>query len=224
MSDAQTPIEVFCSYAHKDESLLQELEVHLSGLRRQGLISTWHCRKILPGADRAQASEAQLERAAVILLLVSPDFLDSDTCYEIEMQRAIERHKANVARVIPIIVRPCDWTHTPIASLQELPLDGEPVTEWRSRDRAWNDVAAGIRRAIEDLSMLAVSTPRATLPFVWNIPYPRNAFFIGRDELLSRLHAQLQTGRVTALAQPQAISGRGSLSFRGRTGKKRVRN
>jgi tetratricopeptide (TPR) repeat protein len=64
---------------------------------------------------------------------------------------------------------------------------------------------------IEDLSSLAASAPRAALPPVWNVPYPRNSFFIGRDELLARLHTQLQAGQATALSQPQAIIGLGGI-------------
>ena len=64
---------------------------------------------------------------------------------------------------------------------------------------------------IEDLSSLAASAPRAALPPVWNVPYPRNSFFIGRDELLTRLRTQLQAGQATALSQPQAIIGLGGI-------------
>jgi len=209
--DVNVQISVFCSYADPDKPLLEELEVHLSALKRQRLISTWHKGEIVPGTDKAQAIGTQLERASVVLLLVSPDYLASDSCYEAEMQRAIERHEAQEARVLPIIVRPCDWTYTPFAGLQSLPLEGEPVTEWQSRDRAWNDVVAGIRRAIEDLSRLSVNAPRSALPPVGNIPYPRNPFFLGRDELLSQIHTQLQAGEAMALSQPQAISGLGGI-------------
>jgi tetratricopeptide (TPR) repeat protein/DNA-binding XRE family transcriptional regulator len=49
-------------------------------------------------------------------------------------------------------------------------------------------------------------------PIIWNVPYPRNPFFIGRDELLSRLRQQLKAGQATALSQsPQAISGLGGI-------------
>lgn len=44
-----------------------------------------------------------------------------------------------------------DWTKAPFASLQALPTGGKPVTEWTSRDRAFLDVAQGIRRAVEVL-------------------------------------------------------------------------
>ena len=211
MPDSSTPVEVFYSYAHKDEAFRNKLETHLSLLRRQGLITAWHDRHILPGTDWAQAIDEHLERASVILLLISADFLASDYCYGLEMQRALERHQANEARVIPILLRPVDWNKAPFAHLQALPTGAKPITTWRNRDAAFTDVAAGIRRVIEDLSSLAASAPRAALPPIWNVPYPRNSFFIGRDEILTRLHTQLQAGQATALSQPQAIIGLGGI-------------
>ena len=104
MPGSQNPIEVFFSYAHKDEQLCHELEKHLSLLQRQGLIKAWHDRHISPGTDWAQTIDTHLERASVILLLISSDFLSSDYCFGIEMQRALQREQANEARVIPILV------------------------------------------------------------------------------------------------------------------------
>ena len=210
MPDSSTPVEVFYSYAHKDETFRNKLETHLSLLQRQGLITAWHDRRILPGADWSQAIDEHLERASVILLLISADFLASDYCYGLEMQRALERHQANEARVIPILLRPVDWNEAPFAHLQALPIGAKPITTWRNRDAAFTDVAAGIRRVIEDLSSLQASAPRAALPPVWNVP-SRNSFFTGRDELLTRLRRQLQAGQATALSQPQAITGLGGI-------------
>ncbi len=211
MPDSSTPVEVFYSYAHKDEAFRNRLVTHLSLLQRQGLITAWHDRHILPGADWAQAIDEHLERASVILLLISADFLASDYCYGIEMQRALERHQAKEARVIPILLRPVDWNNAPFAHLQLLPTDAKPITTWRNRDAAFTDVAAGIRRVIEDLSSLAASASRAALPPIWNVPYPRNSFFTGRDEILTRLHTQLLAGQASALSQTQAISGLGGI-------------
>jgi tetratricopeptide (TPR) repeat protein len=208
----QNAVSVFLSYAHEDEPLLRQLETHLSGLQRQGLISTWHDRKIVPGRPWAEEIDEHLEQASVILLLVSADFLASDYCYQVEMKRALERHQAGEARVIPIILRPADWKHTPLADLQALPTDARAITTWKNRDLAWVDVATGIRRAIEDLPLLAASASRAKLPAIWNIPYPRNPFFTGRDALLAQLHTQLRTGQTTALSQsPHALSGLGGI-------------
>ncbi len=211
MTGTSTPVEVFCSYAHADETWRRKLETHLSLLKRQGLISLWHDRLIAPGTDWDKTIDTHLETASVILLLVSADFLASDYCYGVEMTRALERQEAGEARVIPILVRPVDKNNAPFAHLQGLPTDAKPLATWRNQETALADVAAGIRRAIEELPQLAVSTPRAVLPAAWNIPYARNPFFLGRDDELSRLRSHLQAGQATALSQPQAISGLGGI-------------
>src|SRR5450631_2348904 len=182
MDVVPTAVEVFCSYAHEDEVWLRKLETHLSLLKRQGLVSLWHDRLITPGTNWAKAIDAHLEKSSVILLLVSADFFTSDYCYGIEMKRALERQEAGEARVIPILVRSADWTDAPFAHLQALPTDAKPIASWRDKDIALADVAAGIRRVIvEELPQLSASTPRAALPKVWNIPYPHNPFFLGRE-------------------------------------------
>ncbi len=211
MAEASAAVEVLCCYSHEDETWLQKLETHLSLLRRQGLISLWHDRLITPGTDWTKTIDAHLKTASVILLLVSADFLASDYCYSVEMQRALERHEAGEARVVPILVRPVDWKGAPFAHLQALPTDAKPIASWRSQDRALADVAAGIRRVIKDVPLLAVSAPRAALPTIWNVPYPRNPFFLGRDVELAQLRSHLQAGQATALSQPQAISGLGGI-------------
>ncbi|HEU5378351.1 MAG TPA: TIR domain-containing protein, partial [Ktedonobacteraceae bacterium] len=212
MDEGQTPVEIFCSYAHEDEMWLRKLETHLSLLKRQGLISLWHDRLIAPGTDWANTIDTHLETASVILLLVSADFFASDYCYGIEMKRVLEREAAGKARVIPILVRPVDWKGAPFAHLQVLPTDARPIASWQNKDTALADVAAGIRQVIvEELPQLTASASRATLPAIWNIPYPRNPFFLGRDDELLRIRQNLQTGQSTALSQPQAISGLGGI-------------
>jgi TIR domain-containing protein len=86
---SRAPVSVFYSYAHQDEALRQQLEAHLSLLCRQGLISEWHDREILPGAEWAGEIDAHLQTASIILLLISANLLASDYCYDIEMQNEI---------------------------------------------------------------------------------------------------------------------------------------
>ena len=99
-------ISLFFSYSHRDEALRNELETHLTILKRQHVISTWRHRTIGAGQAFDRELSQHLEEAEIILLLVSPDFLASDYCYEIEMKRALERHESRDARVVPIILRP----------------------------------------------------------------------------------------------------------------------
>lgn len=147
-----SPVTLFYSYAHEDEKLRGKLERHLSLLRQQGLITEWHDRQIVAGTDWTQVIDTYLNNASVILLLISSDFLNSDYCSGKEMQRALERHQANEARVIPILLRPVDWKNAPFAHLQMLPTGARAITDWRNQDKAFADVAAGIRRAVEDLT------------------------------------------------------------------------
>jgi replicative DNA helicase len=146
-----TPVGVFFSYSHKDEHFKEQLDTHLSILQRKGLINTWNDRKISPGQDWESIIEAQLDRADIVLFLISPDFVASDYCYGKEMLRALERHERNEAKVIPIIVRPVDWSDAPFSRLQVLPKDGKPVVSWAIQDQAWLDVEQGIRKSVEEL-------------------------------------------------------------------------
>lgn len=145
-------IEVFFSYAHEDENLRNELAKHLSVLRRKGIITAWYDRDISAGTEWKNQINEHLETAKVILLLVSADFVASDYCYDIELKRAMERHEAKEARVIPIILRAVDWRDTPFRKLQALPKDALPVNSWDDRDEAFTDIARGIRRAVEELT------------------------------------------------------------------------
>jgi hypothetical protein len=66
------------------------------------------------------------------------------------MKRALERHDAREARVIPIILRSVDWKGAPFGKLQALPKDAKPVATWANEDEAFADIARGIRNAIEN--------------------------------------------------------------------------
>lgn len=140
---------VFFSYSHKDEALRNELEAHLALLKHEGLVETWHDRRIVAGDSFDDAIFSQLESADVILLLVSSDFINSPYCYSREMERAMERHHAGQARVIPVILRHCDWTRAPFGKLLAAPRDGRPVMSWPDRDEALADVARQVRQAVE---------------------------------------------------------------------------
>src|SRR5713226_99690 len=146
-------VKIFFCYAHEDEALLNKLKTHLRPLQRQGLIDVWYDRDIRAGTDWEQQIKAQLNTAQIILLLVSPDFMDSDYCYGIEMQRALERHKRGEARVIPVIIRPVYWQGV-LGKLQALPTDAKPImsSSWLYPDEAFVEVIQGIRNIVESPS------------------------------------------------------------------------
>lgn len=149
---------VFFSYSHEDETLRNQLEQQLTILKRQKVIDVWHDRRITAGEEIDHAISGNLEAADIILLLVSPAFLASDYCYEREMLRAMERHAARVAVVIPVILRPCEWQQAPFGKLLATPTDGKAVTQWADRDTALLVVAKAIRAAAEKLKPAAQPT------------------------------------------------------------------
>lgn len=143
---------IFFSYSHADEALRDQLEKQLAMLKRQGVIETWHDRRIGAGRDIHNAIDEHINNDEIILLLVSPDFIASDYCYEIEMKRAMERHEAGEAIVIPVILRACDWHHAPFGKLNATPRDGKPITQWPDTDEAFLQVAKAVRSAVDGLA------------------------------------------------------------------------
>ena len=139
--------KLFFSYSHADEELRDQLEKQLALLKRQGIIETWHDRRIGAGDEFGDAISAHLESADIIMLLISNDFLASDYCYELEMQRAMERHRSGTAVVIPVILRACDWHSAPFGKLMATPTDGKPITLWKDRDEALLQVSRAVRDA-----------------------------------------------------------------------------
>ena len=150
-------LNLFCCYAREDRALRNRLDIHLSTLKHQNLIRVWWDREILPGTDWKKEIDARLDEAQIILLLVSPFFMSSTYCYGFEMRKALERHYAGVARVVPIILRPVDWEDTPFSKLQVLPPGSVAVTLWPNRDEAFWRVTKEIRLVVKDLQGFQVN-------------------------------------------------------------------
>jgi TIR domain len=159
--------KLFISYSHADAALLSVLKTHLRPLERAGLVTPWFDGYLLPGDDIDAKVRVALEHAALIALLVSPDFLASDYCYDIEMQTAVRRHDEGVARVIPIIARESQWHSAPFGRLVAVPTDGKPImsSRWPDKDEAWTIVAKGIEAAAkEHKASVTPTAPQGVAP------------------------------------------------------------
>jgi len=200
----QNQVHVFLSYAREDARLLSQLEAHLSGLKREGLISTWCNRQIMPGAHWAGVIDQHLEQASLILLLVSSDFLASDYCYQIEVKRALERHRSGKAVVIPVIVRPTDWQSTPLAVVQPLPQEGRAVTDWSNPDQAFVNIVAGIRHVVEELARPSPSPADLAMPALATLPRDQSIQGAGYPAIPRRV-VETQAPRGPAPARPESF-------------------
>ena len=194
--------ELFCSYAHKDRAFIVEFHKHLSAMQSEGLINVWWDTLIEGGQDWREEIEDHLQRANIILLFISSDFMASRFIRDVELPVALERSRTHDALVIPVILRPTDWQHAPFAHLQALPEGGTPVASWTDRDAAFLNVGQGIRRAVIGNEVPALK------PLLLNVPH-RNPLFTGRKEVLEELHTRLQRDREVALIQ--ALSGLGGI-------------
>ncbi|HEY7415977.1 MAG TPA: toll/interleukin-1 receptor domain-containing protein, partial [Ktedonobacteraceae bacterium] len=193
---AATSNEIFCSYAHEDRAFIEDFRKHLRLMEREDLISTWYDASISPGQPWRSEVEQHLQSANLILLLISPDFLNSDFCMDVELPLALERSQRKEALVIPIILRPVDWEDASFAHLQALPQNGKPISTWQDQDAAFKQVAEAIKRCIREQAV-----PATTKCQLLNLPFRRNPIFTGREEVLEKLHAALQQHRTTALVQ-----------------------
>lgn len=137
---------IFISYSHRDKEFADSLESHLSLLRRENVINTWHDQSISAGASWSHAIDTHLKASNIIILLVSADFLASDYCYGFEMKQALAMHDAGEAVVIPIIVRSCDWRSAPFSKLQSLPRDAKPISLHPDQDEVFVEIAHELRR------------------------------------------------------------------------------
>ena len=166
MIDRPGNINVFILYASADEELKNELENHLSLLQHHGYIDLWHEGQIEPGAERDQVVGEFIQKAHIILLLISANFLAPDcyTRYEPELRAAYERQKLGEVRIIPVILRHCMWQLDILAGLNPLPKGGHPVRSkhWESSDVAFRDVVLTLQQTAQDLMQAAKQMPRAT--------------------------------------------------------------
>ena len=142
-------MKAFISYSHRDAEALNRLHVHLAMLRRDGLLEEWFDRDILAGGHIDAEVAAKIESSRIFLLLVSLELLNSDYCYNTDMTRALERHRSGDARVVPIIIEPCEWQSSPLRELKALPQDGKPVSDWTNQNNAYLNVTQELRRIVE---------------------------------------------------------------------------
>ncbi len=157
-------VDVFISYADKDLPYLQKLETHLAALKRQNILQTWHAERIRPGEDWNDALARYLERARVVLLLISADYVFSDESYS-QMEKAIRRARQGTACVIPILIRPCYRQGLAMEGLLMLPNHLDPISQWPNEDAAWAIVTEGIYKAIVVLNRGETVSPMSMPPY-----------------------------------------------------------
>ena len=166
-------MKAFISYSHQDEQYLDLLHRHLVQLKRDGLINTWTDQDILAGQELNDTIISALEDSQLFLALISPDYINSNYCYEKEFEIAQKMQKQNKITIIPIVLEPCDWLSTPFKEYKGLPKDGKPVSDWSNKNTAMLDVIQNIRNLISgypiDVKPTTQGKSKSTLPSNYKI-------------------------------------------------------
>jgi hypothetical protein len=140
-------LKVFISYSHKDDQSRQELDKWLSVLKDKDFIDSWFDGDVIPGERLMDKITKEMEKADVIILMLSQDYLASYFCKE-EMKFALSSPQK---KAIPIILRECTWLDTGCKELLALPKEGKPVSKWQDREEAWRNVYEGIKKVVSEM-------------------------------------------------------------------------
>lgn len=194
---------IFISCAEEDKDFLTAIEIHLNVLKREGLITCYTRYGLSPGIEWRVKAKEYLEKANIVLLLVSQFFVNSDECYE-EAELAMGLHHNGKTRVIPVIVRPLEWEQLVFGGLESLP-EGEAVNMWTNKDEAFSNIVKGVKKVIDELRSMPLPSSKDKPLVLWNVPYWQNLFFTGREELLADLQGRFSSRQ--APLQVQALSG-----------------
>jgi|SRR5688572_6953716 len=151
IEDGTSKLRLFISYSHEDEKMKNDLDKHLVMLKRSGKIEVWNDRKLIAGQEWDNEIKKEMQDAHIILLLISADFNNSEYIWKEELAHAMQRHEQGTAKVVPVILRKCEWNEMPYAKLQALPRGARPVSDFQDKDDAFTDIASGIRLLINTL-------------------------------------------------------------------------
>lgn len=183
MTDHQSdfPVHLFYSYCHKDEQYRDTMDKSLSLLKKEGSLMSWHDQLILPGQEISKNVKKEMNKADIMVFLISQDFIASTECLnEWEYAKQIDAKKDKSFFRIPIILTDCAWKDLLGGDdIKALPKDGKAVAEFGDGHVAWQQVYEGIKVVIEQLKNNF--TPK--LEFVRNIE---------RTDFLSQDHIKLQ--------------------------------
>ncbi len=204
--------DFFISYAHADQGWAEWIAWQLEEAGYATILQAWDFHS---GGDFVLDMDRATKQARRTIAVLSPDYLDSRFTPS-EWATAFRRDpKGEQGLLVPVRVRPCtvEGLLGPIVYIDLVNLDEQAARVTllaRLKQERQKPASTPPFPSIAHSFPECPSFPGA-LPSIWNIPYPPNPYFTGREELLSQLAAALRAGKTTALSQPQAVSGLGGI-------------
>ena len=142
----QQPLQVVCLVAPEEVSFLAQWEEHLWPLQEEGYLIAWSELHLSIEMSRQEEVLAHLQRADLIILLVSPAFFASAECLVL-MEQALDRHNAEEAQLLFLRLQSVDDRAESLVSFLSLPSNGLPIDQW-------DDAQAAFRACVQSLLVL----------------------------------------------------------------------
>ncbi len=138
--------KVFISYSHENEEELNRLLVHLKAAKLNKMVEWWDDTQIRPGEDRNKEIQKAIDLARVAVLLVSVDYLASDSIVKNELLPLLTASEEEGITILPVIVGPCGFEYTDLARLQAVNDLSTPLSKMskHEKDEVWNKVVRTI--------------------------------------------------------------------------------
>jgi internalin A len=147
----QRRLRLFLSYSHKDAGLRDVFQENLALLEQDGLLEWWFDGKILPSAEWDKEIRSELDKADVVVFMVSTTFLNSKYIRGVEMTRALARRKADEAELVSVILEDCAWKERDFTKYQLVQPGGRAVRGWSRHRDAFNEVEKALRKLIKQM-------------------------------------------------------------------------
>jgi WD40 repeat protein len=143
--------KAFISYSHADKKYLERLSIHLEYYKREWKLDIWSDQRIHPGADWKDEIRVAIASAKVAILLVSADFLASKFIADNELPPLLEAAKRDGLVIFPIILSPCAFEDSRLASYQAINSPSDPLRgmSYSKREATWKKLAKQVAVTLE---------------------------------------------------------------------------
>jgi tetratricopeptide (TPR) repeat protein len=198
--------DFFISYRGLDQPWAEWIAYHLEEANYSVVIQAWDFQ---PGSSFIHAMDRATREARSTIAVLSPEYFASPYT-TVEWQAAYHRDPTGEqGLLLPVRVRPCqvEGLLGPLVYIDLVGLDEAQAREKLLREVHRHDPDPGKVQH-------SVAEPQAfpgAFPSLWHMPFRRNPFFTGREELLKHLRDNLTSTNIAALTQAQAISGLGGI-------------